>query len=111
MIEDEPTLAQISLSHGQARWVMRHFNMSVSETDASFDSLLKSLRLAGIPFAPAETGRGTGHNVTYRFEHLMELALALAFRTQGILARDLVMLIAQNRDTLRTFFRRSKSVG
>jgi len=107
MTDDEPNFTQISLSHGQARWVLRHFNMSASETDASFDSLLKSLRLAGIPFAPEERGGGAGHNIVYRFEHLMELALALAFRTQGILARDLVNLIAQNRDTLRAFFRRA----
>ena len=107
MSDDDIALTQISLSHGQARWVLRHFNMSASETDASFDALLKSLRRDGIPFAPEETGRGAGHNLAYRFEHLMELALALAFRTQGILARDLVNLIAQNRDKLRAFFRRA----
>ena len=107
MSDEILTLTQIALSHGQARWVLRHFNMSASETDASFDALLKSLRRDGIPFASEETGRGAGHNLAYRFEHLMELALALAFRTQGILARDFVKLIAQNRLTLRVFFRRA----
>ncbi len=107
MIEDERRLSQIALSHGQARWVLRHFNMASAETDASFNALLKSLRLAGIPFAADEVGGGTGHNVTYQFPHLMELALALAFRTQGILPRYFLSLIANNREKLRHFFQRA----
>jgi hypothetical protein len=107
MAPDEEILSQIALSHGQARWVLRHFNMSAGDSDASFNALLKSLRLAGLPFAPDEVGRGTGHNVTYQFSHLMELALALAFRTQGVLPRFFVGLIVNNREKLRLFFRRA----
>jgi len=107
MTDDEQALAQISLSHGQARWVLSHFNMSSGEGKSSFDALLKSFRRDGIPFAEGELGSGPGHNVVYHFEHLMELALALAFRTQGILSRDFVALIAQYRHHLRPFFRRA----
>ena len=81
--------------------------MSAGDSDASFNALLKSLRWAGVPFSPDEVGGGTGHNVTYQFSHLMELALALAFRTQGILPRYFVSLIANNREKLRHFFQRA----
>ena len=106
-MHDNSTLDQIALSHGQARWVLRHFNLSSRETDSSFDALLKSWRRDGLPFSKEELGEGAGSHVIYHYEHLMEIALALAFRTQGILSKDFVNLIKDNRQTLWVFFRRA----
>lgn len=107
MTKDELILSQISLSHGQARWVLKHFNMLSGETEATFDAFLKSLRRDGVPFAPEELGKGRGQNVVYRYEHLMELALAMTLRTQGVIARDIVRLIPKNREKLRYCLRRA----
>lgn len=105
MSTDADQISSISLSHGQARWVLRHFDLTSRESDQSFDALLKSLRRDGIPFAPEEAGRGAGFNLVYRYENLMELVLAFAFRTQGILSRDFIRLIANLRGQLRPMFR------
>jgi len=48
-----------------------------------------------------------GFNFVYRYENLMELELAFAFRTQGILSRDFIRLIAVLRGQLRPMFRRA----
>ena len=42
-----------------------------------------------MPFAGAELGVGAGHNLKYEYPQLMELAVALALRTQGILSRHI----------------------
>jgi hypothetical protein len=107
MTKDEEDIARIALSHGQARWVLRHFDLTSGVRDQSFDALLKSLRRDGVPFAPGEAGRGAGFNLVYGYDHLMELALAFAFRTQGILSRDFVRLIAELRGKLRPLLRRA----
>mgnify|MGYP006295843265 FL=1 len=104
MTADQLILSAIALSHGQARWLLKHFNLSSGETDQAFDALLKSLRRDGVPFGPDELGGGAGNNVIYKFEHLMELALAMTLRTQGIISRDIVRLIPDHRKKLRGFF-------
>jgi len=105
MVKDSDILDSISLTHGQARWAMQNFNMLSGESESTFDAFIKSLRRDGVPFADDEKGVGAGFNLKYRFENLMELALALTLRTQGIVARDMVKLIASHRSKLRSFFR------
>ena len=107
MSSDSDIISAISLFHGQARWVLRQFDLTSREPDQSFDALLKSLRRDGIPFADDEVGRGAGFNLIYKFEHLMELALIFAFRTQGFLSRDFVRMISKLRGELRPHFRRA----
>jgi hypothetical protein len=105
MVKDSDVLDSISLTHGQARWAMQNFNMLSSESESTFDAFIKSLRRDGVPFADEEKGVGAGFNLKYRYENLMELALALTLRTQGIVSRDMVKLIANHRTKLRSFFR------
>jgi len=107
MSSDSEIISAISLFHGQARWVLRQFDLTSRESDQSFDALLKSLRRDGIPFAPEETGKGAGVNLVYKYEHLMELALVFAFRTQGFLSRDFVRALANMRQKLRPLLRRA----
>jgi hypothetical protein len=103
----DPEIDLLALGHGQARWVLSTLGLHAGEDEPTFDSYIKSLRRDGVPFAPKELGVGAGHNLTYRYVHLMELAVALALRTQGILSRDIVGLLAHYRTTLRPFYRQA----
>jgi len=98
---------RISLSHGQARWVLHHVFDLGEYSDAAFDSYLKFLRRNGVPFAQGETPGGPGINVAYRYEHVMELAVALALRRQAVLKKDAVTLLVQLRNALRPLYRRA----
>jgi len=107
MNEDKFRIDRLALSHGQARWVLGDLGLHSGEDERTFDSYIKSLRRDGVPFAPGELGVGAGHNLKYRYVHLMELAVALAMRTQGILSRDIVGLLAHYRRVLRSLYRQA----
>jgi hypothetical protein len=107
MDRDASHIDRLALSHGQARWVLTHLGLHAGEDEQTFDSYIKSLRRDGVPFAPDELGVGAGHNLTYRYSHLMELAVALALRTQGVLSRHIVGLLAEYRSILRSHYRQA----
>lgn len=98
---------KLPLSHGQAVWVLSNMGFRTGDSKGAFNSYIKHLRRAGLPFAKDEVGVGAGRNVTYRFEHLMELAVALALRAQAILPRDVVEILAANRTKLRPIYRKA----
>jgi hypothetical protein len=98
---------RLALTHGQARWVLHHVGLYAGDDERKFDAYIKSLRRDGVPFAREELGVGAGYNLTYGFPHLMELAVALALRTQGILSRHIVALLAENRSILRPCYRQA----
>ena len=100
-------LNHISLSHGQVRWVLRHVFELGEKSDATFDAYLKFLRRHGVPFAKGETPGGPGVNVEYRYEHVVELAVALALRRQAVLKKDTVALLVKLRGELRPLYRRA----
>ena len=107
MRDDATRIDRLALSHGQARWVLGHLGLHAGEDEPTFDSYVKSLRRDGVPFASSELGVGAGHNLNYQYPHLMELTVALALRTQGILSRDIVGLLAHYRKVLRPLYRRA----
>ena len=88
-------LQQFALSHGQVRGVLGELGLRSGDSEAQFDAWLKYVRRKGMPFYPNQLGRGARVNVIYRFHHVMELAVALALRTQGILPLDLLTLLMQ----------------
>ncbi len=100
-------LDRISLSHGQVRWLLRHVFDLGEDSDATFDAYLKFLRRHGVPFAKGETPGSPGVNVVYNYEHIMELAVALAIRRQAVLKKDTVILLVQLRDELRPLYSRA----
>ena len=105
MKDDRATLIHnLALSHGQVRGVLWELGLRVGDSESQFDAWLKYVRRMGVPFYPDELGRGAGFNIIYKFHHVMELAIALALRTQGILPRDLLGVLARNRDELRSFY-------
>jgi hypothetical protein len=97
-------LHHLALAHGQVRWVLRHLGLRVGDSEAQLDAWLKYVRRLGMPFYPNELGRGAGTNVVYRYHHVMELAVALALRTQGILPADLLGVLAREREKLRPLY-------
>jgi hypothetical protein len=107
MTQDATQIDLLALSHGQARWVLDYLGLHAGEDAQTFDAYIKSLRRDGVPFARDELGLGPGHNVKYRYPHMMELAVALALRTQGVLSRDIVGLLAFHRTLLRLHYRRA----
>lgn len=104
MTSDIPKFA---LTHGQAVWVLSNMGFRTGDSRSAFNSYIKHLRRAGLPFAQDEIGVGAGHNVIYRYEHLMELAVALALRAQAILPRDIIGILAAQRTKLRPIYRKA----
>jgi hypothetical protein len=84
LTHDPDPIEVLALSHGQARWVLDYLGLHGGGDALSFDAYIKSLRRDGVPFARDELGVGPGHNLKYRYPHMMELAVALALRTQGV---------------------------
>ena len=104
---DTNVLDRISLTHGQVRWLLRHVFDLGEYSDATFDAYLKFLRRHSVPFAKGETPGSPGVNVVYNYEHIMELAVALAIRRQAVLKKDTVILLVQLRDELRPLYPRA----
>lgn len=100
-------VAQIALSHGQAKWLLSDVLHLVDGSASAFDAYLKFLRRNGVPFAANEMPGAPGTNVVYRYHHLMELALALVLRRQAILKGDVVKLLVTMRDDLHPLFLRA----
>ena len=105
---DQPDRVPVfALSHGQALWILAHMGFRTGDTPTAFNAYVMGLRRAGLPFSSDEPRLGAGHNVIYRYEHLMELTVALALRAQAILPRDIVNLLALHRGRLRQIYRRA----
>ncbi len=105
----EFNLDSIELSHAQSKQLLTHVLNLGDWTASKLDSYIKSLRREGVPFDPGETPGAPGTNVVYRFEHLMELSLALMLHRQGILRRDIIGLLVSMRGELRPLFQRAWS--
>jgi hypothetical protein len=100
-------LPNFGVTHGQAVWVLSNMGFRTGDSLTAFNSYIKYLRRGGLPFAKEELGVGAGHNVVYRYDHLMELAVALALRAQAILPSDIVHILADLRTKLRPIYRKA----
>jgi hypothetical protein len=93
---------RLALSHGQTLWVLSELGLSEGVSASTFNYYIKSLRKLGVPF---ERGKGQSEgrrHVTYEFEELMELSIALLLRVYWTLPDA---IIAGLRDFVRTFVR------
>lgn len=74
---------------------------------STFNYYIKSLRKLGIPFEKGK-GQSEGHrHVTYDFEELMELTVALLLRVYGILPDTVVAGLRRFRQELRPIYRQA----
>ena len=96
--------SSLALGHGQARSVLAALRLGWTADEPRFDTWLKALRRAGVPFDEAELGVGTGRLLSYRFVHLMELALALLLKSTGLLDGHTVDLLRAHRPRLRKLY-------
>ena len=70
-------ISTLRLSHGQAIQVLRDTRLAESVSASALDAMIKKLRREGVPFAADELGDYQWEEIVYRYEHVIELAVAL----------------------------------
>lgn len=90
----------LTLTHGQILWVLARGN----EPSQELKETVKYLRKLGVPFSKKSLGVGRGSTVTYRFEHLMELSVALLLRGRGMDLRDIAFALRHLRSELSPLY-------
>jgi hypothetical protein len=108
-IVETGAIPRLALTHGQTIWLMTELGLHYGVSTSTFNYYIKSLRKLGIPF---DRGKGQEHghrHVTYDFEELMELTLALLLRVYGTLPDSVVIGLRSFRDQLRPIYRQACS--
>jgi hypothetical protein len=101
------TVPRLALTHGQALLLLGELGLRQDVSASTFNYYIKSLRKLGIPFDKGK-GQSEGHrHVTYDFEELMELTVALLLRVYGWLPDDVVAGLRNYRDDLRPIYRQA----
>jgi len=96
-------IPKLSLSHGQVLWALSH-GMPASQDTVD---QVRYLRLLGVPFGTDDLGVGSGNWISYRFEHLIELGLALFGLRRGLKPKDITGMLIKNRAQLRQLYRQA----
>ena len=98
---------RLALSHGQTLWVLSELGLSEGVSASTFNYYIKSLRKLGVPF---ERGKGQSEgrrHVTYEFEELMELSIALLLRVYWTLPDAIIAGLRDFRKDLRPIYQRA----
>jgi hypothetical protein len=98
---------RLALTHGQTLWLLSELGFREGVSASTFNHYLKSLRRLGVPF---EIGKGQSdgrHDVTYEFEELMELSVAMLLRVYLTLPDNIVTGLRDFRDDLRSIYRKA----
>jgi hypothetical protein len=74
------TVPRLALSHGQTLRLLSELGFREGVSESTFNHYLKSLRKLGVPFEYGKDKSQRRHYVTYNFEELMELSIALLLR-------------------------------
>lgn len=96
---------ELSLSHGQVLWALGRGR----QPEPTMVDEVRYLRELGVPFRAAELGRGRGNRLRYRYEHLIELGVALFALRRGMRPREIATLLVGNRKRLREIYRKAWS--
>lgn len=91
----------LSLTHGQVAWALAR---GQPPSDQLIDQL-RYLRQLGVPFSKAELGAGSGNRICYRFDHLIELGVAVFGLERGMRPREVAKILVGHRAEFRRFFR------
>jgi hypothetical protein len=100
-------LDQISLSHGQTMWVIDVMQIAAWLDAAGLNATLKKFRRHFVPFSQEELQKPRWEEVRYRFEHLLEVVVALKMSGDGMAFRHVVSLVTRDREKLRLIYRRA----
>ncbi len=98
-------MKSLKLSHGQVLRVMKDTRLAEHMSDTALDAMVKKFRREGLPFETDEVGSYQWEEIVYRYEHIIELAVALKMLTDGMAFRHIVALLTQYRMKLRKFYR------
>ena len=97
-------IPKLSLSLGQVLWALSHGMPASQETVDQ----VRYLRLLGVcPLGSDDLGVGSGNRISYRFEHLIELGLALFGLRRGMKPKDIAGMLVKNRAQLRRLYRQA----
>lgn len=97
----------LALTHGQTIWLMTELGLHRGVSTSTFNHYIKSLRKLGIPFEKGK-GQSEGHrHVTYDFEELMELTVALLLRVYGTVPDAVLAGLRNFRENLRSIYRQA----
>jgi hypothetical protein len=100
-------LEHISLSHGQAMWVIEAMQIAAWLDPAGLNATLKKYRRHLVPFSEEELQKPRWAEVRYRFEHLLEIVVALKMTGDGIAFRHVVSMLTRDRTKLRLMYRKA----
>lgn len=104
---ESDVVPSLALTHGQTIWLMNELGLHHGVSRSTFNYYIKSLRKLGIPFEKG-TGQSKGHrHVTYSFEDLMELTIALLLRVYGTVPDAVLAGLRNFREDLRPIYRQA----
>jgi hypothetical protein len=90
----------LNLTHGQILWTL---SRGTSPERRLVDHL-RYLRLLGVPFRKSELGAGRGNRVRYRYDHLIELGVAVWALERGMRPREVAKFLVEQRKYLRPLY-------
>jgi hypothetical protein len=99
------TIRLLSLTHGQVLWALARGR----PPEPTMVDQLRYLRQLGVPFRKSELGSGRGNRVRYRYEHLIELGVALFGLQRGMKPQELAKVLTERRKYLRTIYEKAFS--
>jgi hypothetical protein len=94
------TMPLHTLTHGQVLWALSRG----TSPDARLIDQVRYLRLLGVPFRKAELGTGRGNRVRYRYEHLIELGVAVWAIERGMKPQEVAKFLVERRKFLRQLY-------
>src|SRR5437016_129167 len=96
-------IPNLRLTHGQALWAISRG----SPPRRMLIDQVRHLRKLGVPFRKSELGRGRGNRVGYRFEHLVELGVAVYGLHRGMDPREVAVMLTRHRKVLRSIYQQA----
>jgi len=91
----------LSLTHGQVAWVLARGQAPSPQ----LQDQMRYLRQLGVPFSRQELGSGRGNRIRYKFDHLVEMGVALFGLQRGMTPREVAAILVNNRPELRRCYR------
>lgn len=91
------------LSHGQAAWVIAH---GQPPPRRMLDQL-RYLRLLGVPFAEGDRQPGRGNRIFYKYEEVVEMAVAIFAIRCRMRPKEVAVLLNENRKIFHELFKKA----
>jgi len=100
---------RLALTHGQTLRLLSELGFREGVSASTFNHYLKSLRKLGVPFEYGKDKSQRRRGVTYNFEELMELSVALLLRVYWTTPDVVIAGLREFRNDLRRIYREAYS--